>query len=65
MIMAKVILGKEFNSPVDKSLKEPPEIEKGKNIRYDSVKGYTNGSDVFMIYSNNKAYPMYLITYRP
>lgn len=32
--------------------------------RYDSVKGFTNGSDVYMVYSNKKAYPSYLITYK-
>ncbi len=32
--------------------------------RYDSVKGFTGNSDVFMIYANKKAYPEYLITYK-
>jgi hypothetical protein len=42
----------------------PPLIDGEKIDRYDSVKGFTGGSDVFMIYSNKKAYPEYLITYK-
>ena len=30
---------------------------------YDSVKGYTGGSDVYIVYQNNQGYPEYLITY--
>jgi len=30
---------------------------------YDSVKGFTNHSVVYMIYQNCKAYPRYLVTY--
>ena len=32
--------------------------------RYDSVSGHTNGSDIFVIYDHDKAYPAYLITYK-
>ncbi len=31
--------------------------------RYDSVKGFTNGSEVYMLYGNCLAYPAYLIRY--
>jgi hypothetical protein len=47
----------------DPSLTMPPLVE-GSNLRFDSVKGNTGGSDVFMVYSNKKAYPNYLITYK-
>jgi len=30
---------------------------------YDSISGNTDGSDVCMIYQNQKAYPRYLVTY--
>lgn len=30
---------------------------------FDSVKGNTNGSDIYVIYANKKTYPEYLITY--
>ena len=32
-------------------------------VRYDSVNGETKGSQVFMTYTNNQAYPAYIITY--
>eukprot|EP01133_Synstelium_polycarpum_P015680 gene15680-18634_t len=32
---------------------------------YDSIFGSTGGSDVYMIYANNRAYPEYLITFKP
>jgi hypothetical protein len=42
-----------------------PPLLPGSNIdRFDSVLGNTGGSDVIMVYSNKKAYPFYLITYR-
>jgi hypothetical protein len=43
----------------------PPMMENNPNGYYhDSIKGHTNGSDVYMIYTNKKAYPEYLITYK-
>lgn len=39
------------------SIKKPPE-------GYDSIKGNTGGSDVFILYENGKCYPKYLITYQ-
>ena len=38
-------------------------LDSKKAYIYDSIKGNTRGSDVFMVYSNKKAYPFYLITY--
>ena len=49
--------------PNDSSLKMPPLIEGKLDERYDSVNGSTGGSDVFMIYTNKKAYPEYLVSY--
>lgn len=63
MFYARVILGNYKELGSDNTLREPPMIE-GTTIRHDSVKGHTGGSDVFMIYSNKKAYPEYLITFK-
>ena len=64
MFFARVIVANYKELKPDNTLKMPPLIE-GDNIkRYDSVKGFANGSDVYMIYSNKKAYPEYLITYQ-
>ena len=35
----------------------------GQPTRYDTVKGNTRGSDVYMAYTNKKTYPEFLITY--
>ena len=38
----------------DRSLRVPPE-------GYDSVKGNTKGHDVYMVYQNEKTYPMFYV----
>lgn len=63
MFQAKVNVGKYIEMQPDRNLKMPPAIP-GTNKMYDSVKGNTGGSDVIMVYSNKKAYPEYLITYK-
>jgi len=65
MFVAKVIIGKPAVLNPTGTLKMPPMIP-GTNpsIPYDSVQGNTGGSDVIMVYSNKKAYPQYLLTYR-
>ena len=53
-------LGKEvfvaYNQEVTRKFQRPP----GDN---DSVKGNTNGSDVYIVYHNKQTYPEYLVTY--
>ncbi len=64
MFYARVIVANYKETQPNSSLRMPPLIDgdrEGK--RHDSVKGFTGGSDVFMIYANRKAYPEYLITY--
>ena len=67
MILASVLTGETYRCQPDGSLKKPP-IKPRKHGSfedelYDSVSGHTNGSDVFIIYDHEKAYPSYLITY--
>ncbi|TNV84461.1 hypothetical protein FGO68_gene12245 [Halteria grandinella] len=64
MFYARVILGKCKALAPDKTLREPPFIDGSTTVRYDSVQGFTRDTDVFMVYSNAKAYPEYLITYK-
>ena len=63
MFYARVLVGNFIGLQSDRSLKMPPLINAQGLRRYDSIKGNTNGSDVFMIYTNKQAYPEYLITY--
>ena len=69
MILARVLTGDTYHCAPDSSLKMPPlkpclKVQGAfENERYDSVSGHTMGSDIFVIYDNEKAYPAYLITY--
>ena len=70
MILAKVLTGDSFNSKPDQSLRMPPMKNQGQTgtgrlqqVRYDSVNGMTKGCRVFMTYSNELAYPAFIITY--
>ena len=69
--MAEVLLGDypfipdpedEVKRKPNRELTKPP-INPANSKMYDSVKGYTNGSDVYMVYHSSKAYPRYLVTY--
>ena len=73
LILAKVLTGETYRCSSDPSLKKPP-VKKSHVLSstssdtfvdelYDSVCGHKNGSDIFVIYDHEKAYPDYLITY--
>ena len=71
MFLVHVLTGDSHTCSSDGSLRMPPKKNSyataaGENldVRYDTVTGNTNGSDVYMTYDNLKAYPAYLITYR-
>ena len=65
IFLAKVLTGRSIELPSDKTLRIPPIIEVAVegDSRYDTVNGKTNGSRVYIAYSNDKAYPFYLISY--
>ena len=69
LILAKVLTGETHKSSPDSSLKKPPVKKHTKSSGtfvdelYDSVSGHARGSDIFIIYDHEKAYPDYLITY--
>ena len=68
MFLVKVITGDAYNCKSDRSLRMPP-LKDGagklslSQVRYDTVTGTTAGSQVYMCYDNQKAYPAYLIRY--
>jgi len=73
IILAKVLTGETIRCNPDSSLKKPPVKSRSRSGSgrstfedelYDSVSGNTNGSDIFVIYDHEKAYPAYLITYK-
>ena len=55
IFLADVLLGKYQLSPQDKKLRMPPvnPAAKRQGDRFDSVKGNTNGSDVYMVYQTH------------
>lgn len=58
MFVARVLVGNAVSLDSDNTLRRPPMIPNtDPSIPYDSVKGRTKGSDVYMVYSNKKAYP--------
>jgi O-acetyl-ADP-ribose deacetylase (regulator of RNase III) len=68
MFLARVIVGETYYCTPDRSLKMPPQKPARSSSvfsveRYDSVTGVTNGTQVYIIYDNAMAYPLYLITY--
>lgn len=63
LFLAEVLIGDCATRPSGR-YETPPMKEDGTNNEYDSIKGFTNGSDVYMVYSNNKSYPRYLISYK-
>ena len=58
LLFVKILAGKSYNG--GGNFDAPPLINKNSNVRYDSVK---NGN-VYVIYSNNRSYPMYLLEFK-
>ena len=71
MFLVKVLTGDSYDCAPNRSLRMPPPKPSAgtssqlqfSQMKYDTVKGTTGGSQVFMAYDNEKAYPAYLITY--
>jgi hypothetical protein len=47
----------------DNTLKAPPLKPGSSNEHYDSVKAFTNQSNIYIVYKNVKTYPSYLVRY--
>ena len=54
LFFASVLTGKHVEMACDRSLRVPPN-------GYDSVKGNTRNHDVYMVYQNDKTYPMFYV----
>lgn len=71
LFLVKVLTGESCDCVPNSSLRVPP-LKSGRTggtlqleqLKYDTVTGSTNGSQVFMAYDNEKAYPAYLIEYK-
>jgi hypothetical protein len=72
IFLANVIVGKSTYQSKDIYLRKPPFLDKSKFIYYDSVTDVNNSNSLhqdnlidqtFVIYNNEKAYPMYFIEF--
>lgn len=64
MLFCKVFVGEFIFLNANSNLKEPPYKDQKKKILYDSVQGNTNGSDVYILYENNRNYPYFLVEFK-
>lgn len=64
LILAKVVTGESVEMRNHEKLKAPP-LKPGEEVnRYDTVRAKTRGSEIYVIYDHEKAYPAYVISYR-
>ena len=64
IFLVKVLTGDSYTSSPDKTLRMPPYklSASSEKVRYDTVNGMAHGSKIYITYSNDKAYPLYLIS---
>ena len=61
LFLANVLIGDYYECNSNSALLRPP--NKPNSIKkYDSVKSF--GDEIYIIYNNNKAYPLYLLKYK-
>lgn len=68
LLLAKVLTGQSCVRPQERTLTRPPPKPTTQTSSllsecYDSVQGMISGSDIYVIYDHEKAYPAYTITY--
>ena len=62
MMLCDLLVGDATHIPSDSKLRFPP-TKPGLRTRFDTVTGYTNGSKVYIVYENGRAYPAYRLEY--
>ncbi len=63
MLAAWVLTGESYRCEPDEKLRRPPAKSVDGEEYYDTVCGHVGGSDVYVVYDHEKAYPRYLIRY--
>jgi hypothetical protein len=64
MFLAKLLVGNATDLVQDSTLVTPPYIDPTqRGQRFNTVRGETGGSPVFIVYENGRAYPSYLVRY--
>ena len=69
ILLARVLTGDSVELQPTYSLRKPPAKPRGSgghvNESYDSVNGLVSNTRVYIVYDHDKAYPAYLITFKP
>ncbi|KAI2502804.1 hypothetical protein MHU86_11628 [Fragilaria crotonensis] len=71
MFLTKLLVGKEVLMDRDESPQKAaeckkliiPPVDPATNLKYNTVTGYSAGSQVWVVYENGRAYPDYLVRY--
>jgi len=66
MMLCRVMIGDSITLNSDGSLRKPPprtDIGDG-SFTYESVKGHTGNSEIYILYRMRRAYPEYLVEYK-
>jgi hypothetical protein len=58
----KLLVGQASTIPESHALTMPP-LNPANGLRYDTLKGSRNGSPIWIVYENGRAYPDYLVRY--
>uniref|UniRef100_A0A6B2LCC1 Poly [ADP-ribose] polymerase n=1 Tax=Arcella intermedia TaxID=1963864 RepID=A0A6B2LCC1_9EUKA len=64
LFLAEVIVGDSVQLDETPNLPEPP-MKEGTNRKYDSVTGFRHGTFIYCIKDNGRAYPTYVIEFKP
>jgi len=62
-MLCRVLVGDYIDLPSNSSLRKAPHRNDFPGLSYDSIKGHTGGSDIYILYRMRRAYPEYLIEY--
>lgn len=63
ILAAWVLTGESYRCEQDETLRKPPAKSPDSDASYDTVCGHTAGSNVYIVYDHEKAYPSYIIRY--
>lgn len=65
MFYCRVLVGDSEKCPGHSgSIRDTGYKNQAKGIRYESMTDFLQGSNVFVVYKNRRAYPLYLIKYK-
>ena len=65
MFYCRVLVGDSEKCPGhNNNIRDTSFKNKAKGQRYESMTDFLSGSNVYVVYKNRRAYPLYLIKYR-